>query len=301
MANEIFYDPDTNTLTADSGQVYLTGNFDVTGNLGITGDTTLTGDISLTGDIGVPSGGSITISSGGTFTLDSGSTTSVTGDITINTGSTTTFSSGSTLDLNSGSTGTFSGAVNVASGGALTIQSGGSLTVDSGATITNNGTSNGFGLFASYAIIVDEKADGTGGGTATSGSWQTRDLNTEYADPDSIVSISSNEFILQSGNYLIEWSAPAQDVNHHQTRLYNVTDSTIVAHGTKEFADATADEDQTRSVGSARVSIVAQKNFRIEHRVSATSGNDNGYGRADTWGDGTVMVYTIVKIFKEAS
>ena len=49
----------------------------------------------------------------------------------------------------------------------------------------------------------------TNGGTFTSGAFRTRDSNTEVADPDNIVSISSNQFTLGAGNYLIEASAPA--------------------------------------------------------------------------------------------
>lgn len=187
-------------------------------------------------------------------------------------------------------------SITIQSGGSVTIQSGGSLTVDSGATITNNGTDSGFGLFESYAIIVDEKAGGTNGGTATTGSWETRDLNTEYADPDSIVSISSNQFTLQSGNYLIEWSAPAFACNRHQSRLYNVTDTSVVAAGTIE--KTYTGSSKTRSFGSTRVVIASAKAFEIQHRVDTTNSND-GYGYSNPWGDGTVNVYTIVKIFKE--
>ena len=50
--------------------------------------------------------------------------------------------------------------------------------------------------FTSYAIICDEKAAGTNGGDFSASTWTTRDLNTEIADPDSIVSISSNQFTL---------------------------------------------------------------------------------------------------------
>ena len=46
--------------------------------------------------------------------------------------------------------------------------------------------------FATYAIICDEKAHNVGGGTFTSGAFRTRDLDTEIADPDGIVSISSS-------------------------------------------------------------------------------------------------------------
>ena len=52
------------------------------------------------------------------------------------------------------------------------------------------------GLFSSYAILADVKANSTNGGTFTAGAWRTRDLNTEIADPDGIVSISTDSFCL---------------------------------------------------------------------------------------------------------
>ena len=61
------------------------------------------------------------------------------------------------------------------------------------------------GLFSSYAILADQKSSGTNGGTVVSGDWRLHDLQTEIADPDSIVSISSNVFTLAAGNYLIKW------------------------------------------------------------------------------------------------
>ena len=42
------------------------------------------------------------------------------------------------------------------------------------------------GLFSSYAIIADQKAQNTPGGTFTAGAWRTRDLQTEVADPVNI-------------------------------------------------------------------------------------------------------------------
>ena len=68
-------------------------------------------------------------------------------------------------------------------------------------------------IFTSYAIICDQKDSTTDGGDFTTGAWRTRNLNTEIADPDGIVSISSNQFTLQAGTYLIKWSAPAYDVD----------------------------------------------------------------------------------------
>ena len=83
----------------------------------------------------------------------------------------------------------------------------------------------------SYFIICDEKARNVDSGTFTSGDWRTRDLNTEIADPDGIVSISNNQFTLSAGDYLIEASAPAFSVNQHVIRLQNITASTTVQHG----------------------------------------------------------------------
>ena len=93
------------------------------------------------------------------------------------------------------------------------------------------------GSFTSYAIICDEKAHGTSAGTATSGAWRTRDLNTEIADPDGIVSISSNQFTLGAGSYLIEASAPAYAINRHQVRIYNATSSSVVQYGENAFCN----------------------------------------------------------------
>jgi len=181
---------------------------------------------------------------------------------------------------------------------AINITSGNSLTIDSGATITNNGTASGFGLFTSYAIIADQKASGTNGGTATSGAWRTRDLNTEISDPDGIVSISSNQFTLGAGNYFIRWSAPSFRTQTHQTRLYDVTGASAVQLGSTEDCQGGTTSPQTRSFGQARVSIVSDNTYQIQHRFGSTASNFGlGYGAGNTWG---VVQFSVVEIFKEA-
>ena len=152
--------------------------------------------------------------------------------------------------------------------------------------------------FTSYAIICDEKANNTNGGAFTSGSWQTRDLNTEIADPDSIVSISSNQFTLQAGRYLIEARTPAYSCDSHQARVYNATDSSVVQYGSTAYArEATGDQGSTDSHVFARVTITAAKAFEIQHRCSTTRSN-NGLGVTNDFGN--VQIYTTVKIYKEA-
>ena len=150
--------------------------------------------------------------------------------------------------------------------------------------------------FTSYAIICDEKTHDTRGGTFTSGDWRTRDLNTEIADPDSIVSISSNQFTLGAGSYLIESSAPAHDCNRHQTRIYNATDTAVVVYGQNAHCD-TGDSAQSVSAVVGRVTVTSNTVFEIQHRCETTK-STSGLGLANNFSGKSI--YTVVKIYKEA-
>ena len=147
-----------------------------------------------------------------------------------------------------------------------------------------------------YAIICDEKGADTDGGTFTNGAWRTRDLNTEIADPDGIVSIASNQFTLGAGSYLIEASAPAHDIDRHQARLYNATTSAVVQYG-KNAQISSADSGTTDSYVIARVTITGNTAFEIQHRCQTTK-STAGFGLDNNFG-GT-SIFTVVKIFKEA-
>ena len=177
------------------------------------------------------------------------------------------------------------------SGDTTTIPSGATLAIASGATVTNSGTASGFGLFSSYAIIADQKAQNTNGGTFTSGAWRERDLQTELADPDSIVSIATNQFTLGAGTYLIKWICPTASSMSNQSRLYNVTDAAEVGLGVSAYAQTGA-----ISPGSARVTIAGSTAFAIEHQCDTTSTNV-GFGDRANFG---VEQYCTVEIFKEA-
>ena len=154
-------------------------------------------------------------------------------------------------------------------------------------------------LFSSYAVIEDQKTAGNNGGTFTSGDWRTRDLQTEIFDPDNIVSISSNQFTLQAGNYFIEASAPAYNVDRHQAALYDITASNFHSLGTNEYAKGDAGTG-SRSIVIARVSISSANVYEIRHRCQTTFAT---YGFGVHIGNGSWTTdnnYTYVKIFKES-
>ena len=150
--------------------------------------------------------------------------------------------------------------------------------------------------FVSYAMICDQKAYNASGGTFNSGAWRTRDLNTEITDADGIVSISSNQFTLGAGNYLIKWFAPGYNCGGHITILYNATDSATAGTGSSQYSSSGATEN--KSFGSARIAITGSKAFEIQHQCT-NSGGSEGFGNSAAV-SGFNSIYTTVEIYKEA-
>jgi len=152
-------------------------------------------------------------------------------------------------------------------------------------------------VFCSYAIICDQKTQDTDGGSFTSGDWRTRDLNTELADADGIVSISSNQFTLQAGSYLIEASGPAYKTNRHMIKLRQTSGTAAdIVFGTAEYCKDSY-QGNNRSFLSTRVTISGATTYEIQHRCETTM-NTYGFGVATDW---ATEIYTLVKIYKEAS
>ena len=139
------------------------------------------------------------------------------------------------------------------------------------------------------AVIEDQKASGTDGGTFTSGAWQTRVLNTEVRDPDGLVSISSNQFTPTVAGW-VEWTCPAFQTASHSTRLYNVTDSAVV--GTGSSGSAYNANNGSSSFGGA--AVIAEKAYRVEHYCTGTK-TTNGFGDGHSLG---TNVYTRLKFWR---
>jgi len=149
-----------------------------------------------------------------------------------------------------------------------------------------------------YILIRDEKSNGTNGGTFTSGSWQTRDLNTIVTDDTEDVTLTSNQFVLPAGTYEAEIEAPAFFCNLHKARLRNITDSTTVDEGSsaKSNDDSSASETTQESVIVTKFTITASKTFEVQHQCQTTT-NTNGFGAATSFTTDN-EIYTIVKLKK---
>ena len=162
--------------------------------------------------------------------------------------------------------------------------------------ISNTGVT-GAGLFTSYAILRQEENNDVDGGTSVADTWTTRVINTEVADPDGIVSLSSNQFTLGAGNYLIKWVSFFYKSLGTKTRLYG--DGAVRGISLTQYS-GTSTSAPVNSQGSARVSPTGDTAYKLEYYVN-NANNNTGLGRAmGNTADGQKEVYTIVEIYKEA-
>jgi hypothetical protein len=144
------------------------------------------------------------------------------------------------------------------------------------------------------ATLSDVKAANTAGGSSTSGSWQTRTLNT-LVDPTGIVtSLASNQFVLPAGTYYIEAITPAGASSQHKCKIYNVTDATDALLGTSaQIVSSSA--SSTDSTVKGHITISSAKTFELQHRVGVSTGT-SGYGYPSNFG--VNEIYSVVKIQK---
>lgn len=152
------------------------------------------------------------------------------------------------------------------------------------------------GLFDAYALVQDQKASGTDGGTFTSGAWQTRVLNTEVVDAHGIVSVASNQLTLQAGSYWIVARAPASSVDRHKAKLRDITNTADLLIGSSEFAGA-ASNGSTASFVTGVITLAGATVIELQHQCGTTRAT-NGFGVKSTFS--VVEVYSEVQIWRQA-
>lgn len=131
------------------------------------------------------------------------------------------------------------------------------------------------GLRIRTAVLVDQKAQGTGAGNATVNAWTTRTLNLiDHNDDDIVASLSSNVFTLRGGHtYRINASIPFTDTQETMLRLWNTTYNTEVDRGQSFHFD-----NQTSGLATIAsvVSITRDTSYKIEYYVKKGGVNTLG-------------------------
>ena len=155
---------------------------------------------------------------------------------------------------------------------------------------------------ANFAIFSHELSAGADGGTASSGGFQTRTLNTTIVNTISGASLASNVITLPAGNYIVEatgcFYGAIQRTKH---RFYNTTDSATVA--TSLNAEGVTSGTAANQNGFIQnlvgyFEITASKNFEFQYAVSNTDSTDGLGGGANL--HSALEVFAVVKLQKVA-
>jgi hypothetical protein len=141
------------------------------------------------------------------------------------------------------------------------------------------------------AYLKDVKAAGSGGGTATSGSWLTRVLNTLEGDT-SIVSLASNQFTLQAGTYDIYANGTFLNTNGSAIGIYNVSDSSLAILGGVSYGGG---YEQCVSILVGRLVLASTKILELRYKVQGTVAT---YGLGNNGNNGESNIFAQVEITK---
>jgi hypothetical protein len=148
-----------------------------------------------------------------------------------------------------------------------------------------------FNTGRNFVIANDTKASGTNGGTATSGAWRTRTLNTLAYDSGSIASLGSNQLTLDAGTYVGWINAPASSGSSvapglHQARLQNITAGTTIWYGSTQSiltSSGVGTYETNSSVIYCIFTLAVASALEVQHQVTTTVAT-TGFGAAASFG-----------------
>lgn len=163
--------------------------------------------------------------------------------------------------------------------------------------LTSSKMATGFtsGIYP-YACVTDQKALGTDAGTLTSGSFAARTLNSIKCDHGSIIiALAANQITLNAGTYRVRASSPGYQVNNHQVRFRDATNSITIAYGTNTSAPSGV-AVTTRSECEVEFTVGSDNTlFQLEQRVQTTQASTGGGINGNFGG---AEVYSVVELWK---
>ena len=140
--------------------------------------------------------------------------------------------------------------------------------VGSGANLTGVNA----GLYSGYALMEEAIEHGATAHTKTAGNWYTKQLSRISFDPQNIiVSLSSDQFTLAAGTYVIKWVHLLERCDEGITRLYDVTNSTSKKVSLVGFAQDSGNYALVISRGIARVTITGNTTYKYQYFVSSAN------------------------------
>ena len=158
-------------------------------------------------------------------------------------------------------------------------------------TFANKGT----GLYSGYALMEEAIEHGATAHTKTAGNWYKKQLSRISFDPQNIiVSLSSDQFTLAAGTYVIKWVHLLERCDEGITRLYDVTNSTSKKVSLVGFAQDSGNYAMVISRGITRVTISGNTTYEYQYFVNSAnsiivgpaSGNNTEeeiFGQVEVW------------------
>lgn len=229
-----------------------------------------------------------------------------TGDYVVLTGTTTV--TAITLAQGVERTCRASGTFTLTNGASLILPTGSNITTAAGDVFTVRGEASGVVRVTGYmrasgapldinqiAIFRDERPSGTNGGSVSSGSWYTRTLQTSVINGITDASgPSSNQITLPAGTYDLDGTFSFGSIGGAlRVRLYNVTDSAVVLHGTNNAAPGSGAGGGLGTI-NGRFTLTATKTLRFEARTGGSQAN-TGNGIPLSSGENEVYANIFIK------
>lgn len=135
-------------------------------------------------------------------------------------------------------------------------------------------------------------AGATGGGAATTGSWQDTNLNTLISNNIDGASFytGTGGFTLPAGTYFISGYQCFFRTDRSQIRLYNTSDAATVSNciGASSFSNTAASYADTKSIIKGRFTITGEKNFKVQYQVGSNVGA-NDLGVESNYGENNIF------------
>ena len=152
-----------------------------------------------------------------------------------------------------------------------------------------------FAALQTVLWVRDEKTSGTAAQSVSASTWNKRDLGTTKTNTIAGASVSSSVITLPAGTYEASAFAVMANVTTdsvaHQIRIYNTSDSSLIANGSSEWI-GTGNTSVTPSIiQKATFTLSASKNIELQHW---TGGNNPG-GRAVSSGSAEVYADIFIK------
>lgn len=155
----------------------------------------------------------------------------------------------------------------------------------------------------SIALFQEQYASGTGAGTGTASSFNTRLLNTTAINDIVGCSLDASTGIvtLPPGNYWITGSAPSKNYSFSQVRLYDSGNNISLISGTSETNGTTNGQEQShvsnRSIIDGPLTLTSTTEICLSHFIGAEVGTVTlSYSLGDAVSSGAPELFSTLKI-----